>query len=730
MKNLDIGLRRFPGGLMGATFLALILFIGTTRDVSSGPVHTGAIYVPNASFESPRTQFADPRMDSWQKAPEPPWYQGGEAFPWDQLTGQFLNTAPGSSNHIDNLDGTQAAFIFALPDVAIFQDDNTLSGTNATPAHGFNAVYEAGKSYALTVAVLGGGGGMTNPATLEISLYYRDAASNMVTVTATTITNSTDLFPTNLHLIDFQARTPIVKPTDPWFGKQIGIRLVSTVQFDQQGGYWDVDHVRLTENLVPNNSFESPETNLADPRIDSWQKAPQPAWYQGGEQFPWDQLMGQFLNTPRGTSNHIDNLDGEQAAFLFALPDVAIFQDETTLTGTNITPSFTAKYEVGKSYALTVAMLGGGGGMTNGATFEISLYYRDANSNIVTVAATTITNTPQSFPTNTHFLDFQTRTPIVQETNAWAGKNIGVRLASTVPFELQGGYWDIDNVRLTESVVPNGSFESPDTLFADPRMDSWVKAPEPAWYQGGDGFPWDQLMGQFLNTPYASSNHIDNLDGEQAAFIFALPDVAISQEFAITAATNDDLNPAFSGNYEVGKAYAMTVAVLGGAGGMTNDGPLELSFYYRDSASNAVTIASTIVTNSTGQFPTNTHFLDFRVATPTVTPEAPWAGKPVGIRIASIVGFDEQGGYWDVDNVRLEIIQSPILSAPTSDAGQFQVTLESPQGRYEVLSTADLAAPVSAWTTAGTITNTTGRVTFVDPNSDVGHRFYQVRRAP
>ena len=43
------------------------------------------------------------------------------------------------------------------------------------------------------------------------SLYYRDAASNMVTVAATTITNSSSLFPTNTHLIDFQMLVPTVR---------------------------------------------------------------------------------------------------------------------------------------------------------------------------------------------------------------------------------------------------------------------------------------------------------------------------------------------------------------------------------------------------------------------------------------------------------------------------------------------------------------------------------------
>lgn len=725
--------RAILGSVLGRPILlAIALMAAGGSHLVAGPIHTGRVHVPNASFESPATDFADPRMDDWQKAPEPAWYQGGNGFPWEQLVGQFLNTPTGSSNHIDNVEGNQGAFIFALPDVAILQDYNTLSRTNAGLSPQLNAVFEAGKSYALTAAVLGGGGGMSNGATFEISLYYRDANSNMVVVAATTITNTPDLFPTNTHFLDFQARTPIVKTSDPWFGKQIGIRLASTVGFNLQGGYWDVDNIRLTENLVPNNSFESPRTDFADPRMDGWQKAPEPAWYQGGNGFPWDQLVGQFFNTPRGNSNHIDNVEGKQAAFLFALPDVAIFQDYNSLAGTNAIPNhdFNVRFEIGKSYALTAAVLGGGGGMSNGATFEISLYYRDTNSNMVTVAAATITNSAALFPTNTHFFDLQARTPIVQETNAWAGQNIGVRLASTVGFGLQGGYWDVDNVRVTESVVPNASFEAPDTDFADPRMDDWQKAPEPVWYQGGGGFPWDQLIGQFINTPRGSSNHIDNLDGEQAAFIFALPDVAIFQEFSSLTRTNGAFMPDFSGKFEIGKAYALTVGVLGGGGGMSNGATFEISFYYRDAESNRVTIAATSITNSAALFPTTTHFTDFRVVVPSVNPETAWAGKPIGIRLASTTGFDRQGGYWDIDDVQLELIQSPVLVDSLITNGRFQFTLESSQGRFEILGNTNVAPAASGWTNLGTITNTTGRASFVDTNSNVGHRFYQVRQAP
>lgn len=211
---------------MRALLLGLFPFSGLLSIV-----HAALIGVPNHSFESPVTSLASPSLEAWQKAPQPSWYddQGG-FFPWDQLMGEFLNTPESRPDHIDNAEGQQAAYLFALPRVALWQD------YDATPAHDFNARFEVGRSYTLTVGLLGGGGGMSNGATFQISLYYRDAASNMVTVAATTITNSKSLFSTNTHLTDFQVLVPTVKPNDAWAGKNLGIQLSSTVGFDLAGG--------------------------------------------------------------------------------------------------------------------------------------------------------------------------------------------------------------------------------------------------------------------------------------------------------------------------------------------------------------------------------------------------------------------------------------------------------------------------------------------------------------
>ena len=155
---------------------------------------------------------------------------------------------------------------------------------------------------------------------------------------------------------------------------------------------------------VPNYSFELPNigTNApyAAPTVNDWQEPPQPAWYSptnfGGS--PWSDLIGEFYNVPF-PGEYIDNCDGAQAVFLFAVPQVAIFQE------------LGATFNPGKNYTLTVGLIGGGGGMPSGSTIQLSLYYLDASNNMVTVAAQTVTNTPANFPTNTHFVDFQVTNP-------------------------------------------------------------------------------------------------------------------------------------------------------------------------------------------------------------------------------------------------------------------------------------------------------------------------------
>lgn len=490
------------------------------------------------------------------------------------------------------------------------------------------------------------------------------------------------------------------------------------------------DRVHAGNIYVPNFSFESPNigTNspYAAPVMDDWQESPQPSWYDpadfGGS--PWSDLFGVFYNVPF-PGEYIDNCEGVQAAFLFAIPQVAIFQ------------TVDATFKAGKTYTLTVGLIGGGGGMTNGSTFQLSLYYLDASSNMVTVAATTVTNTPGNFPTNTHFVDFAVQIPNVQTNDPWVGKNIGIQLLCTPTSQTTGGYWDADNVRLVEGIyVPNYSFELPNigtnAPYAAPVFDSWQETPVPDWYSPADfgGSPWSDLMGEFYNVPFPGE-YIDNCDGVQAAFLFAIPEVGIFQDYNSIGEDTNTPSHAFNATFNVGKAYTMTVGLIGGGGGMTNGSTIDLILYYRDASSNMQTVAAMTVTNTTANFPTNTHFVDFQVQTPGVKATEPWAGQNIGIELLCTPTAATTGGFWDADNVRLAETTALNLISPALTNGQLQFTVQSePNAVVAILASTNLALPLNSWTNIATVTNLTGSLPFVDPAAGLLQRFYTAQPSP
>lgn len=194
---------------------------------------------------------------------------------------------------------------------------------------------------------------------------------------------------------------------------------------------------------IPNASFETPVYRVAPyatANITDWQKAPVPIWWSQPEQ-QWNELAGVFYNVPG--DGHIDNVDGEQAAFLFSMPGVELYQD---LAGT---------FEVGQSYQLTAGFQGGGMGMPIGTPLEFRLYYRDGNGNRVTVGATQVLNTTdESRPHAKHLADAFLEIPSVTPDDPWAGRSIGVQIISTAPFQQVVGYWRIDNIQLNSVPEP------------------------------------------------------------------------------------------------------------------------------------------------------------------------------------------------------------------------------------------------------------------------------------
>ena len=266
--------------------------------------------------------------------------------------------------------------------------------------------------------------------------------------------------------------------------------------------------------------------------------------------------------------------------------------------------------------------------------------------------------------------------------------------------------------------VPNYSFESPVTQFAGPQIDSWQQIPEPP----------DTTSGVFANAPGAG--FIDNCDGSQAAFLFANPQIGFFQDNDSIDYTNASPTHAFSAKFEIGKSYDLTVALTTSQAFPLNNGAtLQLALYYRDGASNMVVVAATNVAYNSSTF-TNTHFLDFQAHLPAVNAADPWAGQHIGISILSTVSALGQG-IWDIDNVRLSSSSPPSLLAPGFTNGHFGFTLQSDPGQtFEILASSDASLPRSAWSNLGNLTNVTGTISFSDPSSILGQRFYQAHQLP
>ena len=207
-----------------------------------------------------------------------------------------------------------------------------------------------------------------------------------------------------------------------------------------------------TPVVVPNGSFETPTTTYAWPPIDFWQKTPKPADFDESQGYPWAAEVGLFLNNPAGSPDYIVNCDLRQALYLFSYPGVGLFQDYDSIGSTSTTPDrrLDVLFEPNHSYRLTVGIIGGPGSqLMHGTTLQLELYYREANTNLVTVASNVISHSVNVFPDHVHFQDFAVETRVVEAGDAWAGKHLGIRLLSTTTHDLLGGYWDLDNVRLT-----------------------------------------------------------------------------------------------------------------------------------------------------------------------------------------------------------------------------------------------------------------------------------------
>ena len=211
-------------------------------------------------------------------------------------------------------------------------------------------------------------------------------------------------------------------------------------------GVWG-NSVLATNVPVLNPSFESPviDTNPASPTynpfgavpfVDSWNQLTPPAT---------SNTSGVFANSPPGHLNflslpdHIDNMDGNQGAFLSGATGVGLTQ---LLSGAPNT------YVPGHSYNFTV-------GVCISASFapavddqlQLVLYYMDG---VTPVAISTNTFTDAGL-TATHLVDYNVSTGPVGGGDAWANQQIGIEILSSGSAT---GYWDVDNAVVSEVPEP------------------------------------------------------------------------------------------------------------------------------------------------------------------------------------------------------------------------------------------------------------------------------------
>lgn len=208
------------------------------------------IPVPNGSFELPGTEFVSTRIVSWEELPKPPEYPEGGGFAWDQLTGVFRNTLPGAADHLANLDGNQALYLFAIPGVGVFQDATSRDWDDVAPSGDFAPRFDVGTSIRLEAAVQGGGGNMLEGVGLEIGLYYRDDLGAIQLVASTNVIHDVDDFADRSRLVDVGVVVPEIRAADLWANRPLGILLRSTVTDAMKGGYWDIDTLRLSRFRV------------------------------------------------------------------------------------------------------------------------------------------------------------------------------------------------------------------------------------------------------------------------------------------------------------------------------------------------------------------------------------------------------------------------------------------------------------------------------------------------
>ncbi|HZV33761.1 MAG TPA: hypothetical protein VFB72_04225, partial [Verrucomicrobiae bacterium] len=156
---------------------------------------------------------------------------------------------------------------------------------------------------------------------------------------------------------------------------------------------------------------------------------------------------------------------------------------------------------------------------TQGSTLQLSLYYRDASSNMVTVAQTTVTYDTNLFTNLDRLIDFSVVLTNVQSTDPWAGQNIGIQFMSTVQPQLIGGVWDLDNVRLVDTVA---------TVLMQPRM---INGQFSFTLKSEPNLPFAILGTTNITQPASGWVNITTLTNTSGSFQFTEPATNLTERF-------------------------------------------------------------------------------------------------------------------------------------------------------------------------------------------------------
>jgi hypothetical protein len=259
---------------------------------------------------------------------------------------------------------------------------------------------------------------------------------------------------------------------------------------------------------VPNGLFEQPATSFALPYVVSWETVP-PTEYEE---------VGVFTNDPSfGPGEYLINCVGGQAAFLYAAPETALYQDYASVDALGDSNTFSATYDVGKAYQLITGITGGAvEPLTPGVVLQMSLYYRDSSNNMVIIAATNIAYAANTF-TPTNFVNCELDIPPVRSSDAWAGQYVGIQFLSLATTNNEGGTWDLNNVQL---------FATPS--FINP---SWSNGQFSACLKSQPGLAFQILAATNLSIPFSNWTSVATLTNVSGTISFIDPAANYNERF-------------------------------------------------------------------------------------------------------------------------------------------------------------------------------------------------------